>query len=64
MQEITVQVDAEAARIYREASPELRAKLDALISRQLLKAGKKHMPLRDLMDLLDTRAKDCGLTEE
>jgi hypothetical protein len=64
MEEITVKVDEEAARIYREASPELRAKLDTLISWQLLKAGKKRRPLRDLMDLISTRAQNRGLTEE
>jgi hypothetical protein len=64
MEEITVQVDAEAARIYREASPELRDNLDALISLQLIEAGKSHMTMRDLMDLISTRAQNRGLTEE
>jgi hypothetical protein len=64
MEEITVQVDEEAARIYREASPELRAKLDTLISLQLIEAGKNRLSMRDLMDLISTRAQNRGLTEE
>jgi hypothetical protein len=63
MEDITVQVDDEAARIYREASPKLRKKLDALISLQILEAHASRLSLRDLMDLISTKAKNRGLTE-
>jgi hypothetical protein len=42
----------------------VRAKLDALISLQLIEAGKNRLSLRDLMDLISTRAQNRGLTEE
>ena len=40
MKKITAHVDPEAAQVYREASPELRAKMNALISLQILEAEK------------------------
>jgi hypothetical protein len=63
MEKIMVPVDPEAARVYREASPELRAKMNTLISLQILDAEKHPLSLRDLMDLISTKAKDRGLTE-
>jgi hypothetical protein len=63
MEKITVHVDPEAARMYREASPELRAKMNALISLQILDAEKHPLSVRDLMDLISTKAKDRALTE-
>lgn len=56
-------MDPEAAQVYRKASPELRAKMNALISLQTLDAEKHPLSLRDLMDLISTKAKDRGLTE-
>jgi hypothetical protein len=64
MEKIIVHVDPEAARVYREASPELRAKINALISLEILDAEKHPLSLRDLMDLISTKAKDRGLTEQ
>jgi hypothetical protein len=64
MEKIVVQVDPEAARVYREASPELRAKMNMLISLQILDAEKHPLSVRDLMDLISTKAKDRGLTEQ
>ena len=64
MEKIIVQVDSEAAWVYREASPELRAKMNALISLQILDAEKHPLSVRDLMDLISTKAKDRGLTEQ
>jgi hypothetical protein len=64
MEKIIVQVDSEAAWVYREASPELRAKMNALISLQILDAEKYPLSVRDLMDLISTKAKDRGLTEQ
>ena len=64
MEKITVHVDPKATQAYREASPELRAKMNALISLQILDAEKHPLSLRDLMDLISTKAKDRGLTEQ
>jgi len=63
MEKIAVHVDLDAARVYREASPELRAKMNALISLQILEAEKHPLSVRDLMDLISAKAKDRGLTE-
>jgi hypothetical protein len=64
MERIMVQVDPEAARVYREAGSELRAKMNMLISLQILDAEKHPLSMRDLMDLISTKAKNRGLTEQ
>jgi hypothetical protein len=61
---ITIHVDAEAARIYKTASPEERRKLEALVSLQLLDAAKPSLSLRELMDVISQRAQERGLTED
>jgi hypothetical protein len=63
MEKITVHVEPEAARVYRQASSELRAKMTALISLQILDAENHPLSLRDLMDLISMKAKDRALTE-
>ena len=46
---ITVHVDAEAARVFKAASPDERRKLESLLSLQLLEAAKPELSLRELM---------------
>lgn len=61
---ITIRVDAAAARAYREASPEERRKLEALLSLRLLQATQPSASLRDLMRTISLRAQERGLTEQ
>jgi hypothetical protein len=68
---ITVEVDAEAARLFKDASPERRRVLGALISLHLLEAAAalssgqgSRDALRALMDAVSQRAQERGLTEE
>ncbi|HKW22290.1 MAG TPA: hypothetical protein VJO13_12985 [Ktedonobacterales bacterium] len=61
---ITVHVDAEAARLFRAASPEERRKLETLLSLQLLDAAKPEISLRELMRRISLRAQERGLTED
>ncbi len=61
---ITLNVDAEAARVFNAASPDERRKLEALVSLQLLDVGKPSLSLRALMDLISQRAQERGLTED
>jgi hypothetical protein len=68
---ITVEVDAEAARVFNDATPERRRVLGALISLHLLEAAAtlpsgegSRDALRALMDVVSQRARERGLTEE
>ena len=61
---ITIQVDESAARIFKNATPEERRKLEALLSLQLLEAGASGAPLRGVMRMISERAQQRGLTEE
>lgn len=61
---ITLNVDAEAARVFKAAPPEQRQKLEALVSLQLLEAAKPGLSLRELMELISQRAQERGLTED
>ena len=61
---ITLNVDAEAARVFKAASPELRHKLEALVSLRLLDIAQSKLSIRELMDLISQRAQQMGLTEE
>jgi hypothetical protein len=61
---ITIQVDEAAARIFKDASPEQRRKLEALLSLQLLEAATPSVSLRDLMRRISQRAQERGLTED
>jgi hypothetical protein len=61
---ITVHVDAEAARVFRAATPDERRKLEALLSLQLLEAAKPELSLRELMRRISQRAQERGLTED
>jgi hypothetical protein len=61
---ITVEVDEAAARVFKNASPEERRTLEALVSLQLLEASTPRQSLRELMDTVSQRAQERGLTEE
>ena len=61
---ITVHVDAEAARVFRAATPDERRKLEALLSLQLLEAAKPELSLRELMRRISQRAQERRLTED
>ena len=61
---ITMELDEAAARVFRNASPEERRKLEALVSLQLLDAMTPTLSLRELMDEISQRAQERGLTEE
>ncbi|HEV8194241.1 MAG TPA: hypothetical protein VGP82_22555 [Ktedonobacterales bacterium] len=55
---ITLNVDAEAARVFKAASPDERRKLEALVSLQPLDMAKPSLPRRELMELIGQRAAD------
>jgi hypothetical protein len=61
---ITVEVDAEAARLFRSASPQQRKKLEALISLRLLDAAFDTRPLKEVMIEISRNAQARGLTPE
>jgi hypothetical protein len=65
---ITIEVDAAAARVFNDASPEGRRVLGVLVSLQLLEAAASHQDPREslceLMDVVGERAQERGLTEE
>jgi hypothetical protein len=61
---ITLEVDEAAARVFKNASPEERRTLEALVSLQLLEASTPRQSLRELMDIVSQRAQERGLTEE
>ena len=63
-EEITIRVDAEAAKAYRAASDQERRKLDLLLSLRLLDALHPGGSLKDLMSELSRKAQERGLTPE
>ena len=62
---ISIEVDANAARAFREASAEEQRKLQLLLSLRLreLTAGPPR-PLKEIMDEIGTEAETRGLTPE
>ncbi len=63
-EEITIHVDAEAARSYRAASEQERRKLDLLLSLRLHEALHPSGSLKELMSDLSRKAQERGLTPE
>lgn len=53
--QITIQVDAEAARAYRAASEEERRKIDSLLSLKLRRATRSQITLKTYMDEVSGR---------
>ena len=62
--EITIRVDAEAARAYAAASPEERRKIDLLLSLRLDEVTGPSAPLEQVMREIGEKARARGLTEE
>jgi hypothetical protein len=61
---ITLHIDEAAARVFKSASPDVQRKLEALVSLQLLEAGKPGTSLRAIMRLTSERAQERDLTPE
>jgi len=61
---INVQVDAEAARIYQQASKEEKQKMQVLLSLWLREFGKPSKSLNALMDEISDKARARGMTPE
>jgi hypothetical protein len=63
-EQITMQIDDEAARAFRSASSIDRRKLEALVSIQLLEATRSKDSLKELMSGISLKARERGLTPE
>ena len=61
---VTLELDEAAARIFKEASPEMRRNLEALVSLHLLETAMSRQSLGELMDTVGKQAEERGLTEE
>ena len=61
---VTLELDEAAARVFKEATPEMRRKLEALVSLHLLEAATSRRSLRELMDTVGKQAEDRGLSVE
>ena len=64
IEEITIRVDSEAARAYREAPDEQRRKLDLLLNLRLHDALRAGGSLKELMHDISRKAQQRGLTPE
>ncbi len=62
--QITIQVDAQAAQVYRAASEEERRKIDSLLNLKLRTATRSQVSLKAYMDEISRRAEERGLTPE
>lgn len=62
--EITIRVDAEAAKAYAAASPEEREKIDLLLSLRLSQVTESSAPLEQVMREISESARTQGLTED
>ena len=63
-EEITIRVDAEAAKAYRAASEQERRKLDLLLGLRLHDVMRAGGSLSDLMRELSRKAQEQGMTPE
>ena len=63
-EQITIQVDAEAARAFKSASAEDRRKLEALISIRLREVTRTRESLKAIMNEISQKAEERGLTPE
>ncbi|HEX5701306.1 MAG TPA: hypothetical protein VFX77_11705 [Rubrobacter sp.] len=61
--EITIRVDAEAAKVYAEASEEEREKIDLLLSLHLSQVTGRSSSLVEIMKETSEAARARGLTE-
>ena len=63
-EQITIQVDAEAARAFKSASAEDRRKLEALLSIRLSEVTGTRQSLKTIMSEVSQKAEHRGLTPE
>ena len=63
-EQITIQVDAEAARAFKSASAEDRRKLEALLSIRLSEVTETRESLKTIMSEVSQKAEHRGLTPE
>ena len=63
-EQVTLSIDADAARVYKTASPEERRKLEALVSLRLLEATRTSGSLSEIMTEISCNVQDRGLTPE
>jgi hypothetical protein len=63
-EQITIQVDAEAARVFKSASAEDRRKLEALLSIRLSEVTRTRESLKAIMCEISQKAQERGLTPE
>ena len=61
---VNIQLDAEAARIYQQASTEDKKKMQVLLSLWLREFGKPTKSLRSLMNEISDKAQERDLTPE
>ena len=61
---ITVQLDSDAVKIYKETSPKEQAKIRVLFSILLREFADSARTLEAIMDEIGERAQALGLTEE
>ena len=62
---ITIQVDAEVAKVYTEASAQDRQRIEMLLSLQLQDfIANPPRPLGEVIEEISARVADRGLTEE
>jgi hypothetical protein len=62
---ITIQLDSEAAKVFRAAQPEEQKKLEALLSLWLKEiATTENLSLKEVMNDIGRNAKARGLTPE
>ncbi len=62
--EITIRVDADAAKVYAAASTEERGKIDLLLSLRLSQVTGSSEPLEQVMRETSKAAQNRGLSEE
>lgn len=62
---ITIEVDADSARVFSEANDEERRKLQLLLGLRLRElTGGPGRPLKEIMEEIGARAESRGLTPE
>ena len=62
---ISIEVDADAARVFREASADEQRKLQLLLDMRLRElTTRRARPLEDIMDEIGRKAESLGMTPE
>ncbi|HUE97944.1 MAG TPA: hypothetical protein VMN99_01745 [Anaerolineales bacterium] len=64
MQSISIKVTPEAAKAFRDASPEERKKLELLLNLRLLEVSRANRPLEEVMREISRSAQARGLTPD